>query len=184
MALAKYTKVCAKNTPGISWIAIAEKANMTALTLTTGEVSAITGSGAFKPVAFEIDTAEYKEEATGGNSIAWKQTLSFMLDKPVTAMMTFLNALTDAVACGVYAIIKDNNGVYWLIGYNSGDEKARRGLNEIKLTRDSGKKPSEQDKQTVSIELSGEIPCMAIPFDSTQTTALNGGSSPTYVDWS
>jgi hypothetical protein len=182
MALAKYTKTCAKNTPGISWLAIAEKSNVTSITLTSGEVSAVTGSLCFKPVTMEVDSGNYKESASGGVSIAYKQEISFQLGKPVTAMMTFLSALADAIPCGVYAIIKDNNGAYWLTGYNSGDEKARRGLNELKQDRDSGKKPSEAGKQVVDVVISGEIPCMAIPFDATLTEDLNDGTS-TFVDW-
>ena len=44
MAIVKYAKSCSKNVGGNSLLAIAEVANITAVTVTTGEVSAITGT--------------------------------------------------------------------------------------------------------------------------------------------
>jgi hypothetical protein len=187
MALSLYTKTCAKNTAGnYNKVFLANPGDITALTLTTGEISALTvASPLFQAVHAEIDSVNFKIEGTGGQNYFTKQTLTMKFAKKTAALMTFLNNLTTAVACGVIAVRVDGNGVAWLSGYDaSGTDKIARPYNMIKANFDSGTKPSDAEGNFYTIELSRESEWDETPFDSTLSAALLGGTATAWVDYS
>src|SRR5664279_3528557 len=63
-ALAIFTQVCGKNVSGASKIFIADKAVATAFTITSGEISAVTGTTPFQRIDAIQDSVNWKEETS------------------------------------------------------------------------------------------------------------------------
>lgn len=184
MAIVKYAYTCSKNSTGNKFLAFTEVANITSITVTSGEVSAVTMSGVtlFQQIGFELDTLERKEiSAVAKNQVAYEKTIDVTIAKPSKTNNTLIDALADAIACGVVAIVGDNNGVYWLVGWTATDGD-QRPLNMMGTNLESGKAMGEADKNVDKITISGKSAFKSLPFDSTLTTALNAGTS-TYVNW-
>lgn len=191
MALSLYTKTCGKNTPGnYNKVFLANPGDITDLTLTTNAISALTvASPLFQAVQAEIDTVNFKVEGTGGQNYFTKQTLTMKFAKKTAALMAFLTNLTNAVSCGVIAIRVDGNGTAWLSGYDTAitaevADPIARPYNQIKVTYDSGTKPSDAEGNMVTVELTRESEWDETPFDATLSAALVGGTATAWVDYS
>jgi hypothetical protein len=184
MALAIFTRTCAKNVSGASKVFVAENATITAITVASGEISAITGTTPFMRVDAEQDSVswEQKVERIGNNNSKVTNTIDFQVAPPATATNTFLQALIDGSPCGLFAIVIDGNGRCWLVGYNTTDLK-NRPLRTNNITTKTGKNISEVDGQLASIQLFNEASGIALPFDTTLTAAIVGGTS-TIIKWS
>lgn len=170
MALAPYAKATTKNVGGnFNKLFFTEIANITSVTGGT-ELTAVTMVGAtkFQMVTAEIDSVQMKIEGSGNSNYFNTQTLVMRFAKRSASLTAFINSLTDAVACGVAAIRIDGNGIAWLSGFDEqGVDKWARPYNKIKVTHDSGVKPSDENQNSVIIELSRETEYDEIPFTST-----------------
>src|SRR5512133_3849673 len=157
MALAIFTRTCAKNVSGASKVFIADASVVTAVTVTSGEVSAITGTTPFMRVDAEQDSVswEQKEERIGTNNSKISNTIDFSVVPPSKDTNTFLQALIDGSPCGLLALIQDGNGKVWLVGYNATDAKARP-LRLNNFTHATGKGVSEESGNTVPVQLYNE----------------------------
>lgn len=179
MAIAPYAKATTKNVGGnYHKLFFTEIANITSVTGGT-ELSAVTMSGStkFQMVVAELDSVQMKIEAAGGSNYFMTQTLVMRFAKRSAALTTLINSLTDAVACGVAAIRIDGNGIAWLSGFDeAGVDKWARPYNKIKVTHDSGSKPSDEDQNSVIVELSRETEYDEIPFTSTVSGYMASGS--------
>ena len=129
MALAGYTKTCGKSTSGVNTLHLTEKANVTSFTKGSDrDYTAVTmnASAVFKKYEFDQDSCEFKESVAISNGVAVvTQTIEFHLDKMSKAAATELDALLDAVFCGVIAIVKDTKGTMFVIGYSEEQLKER-----------------------------------------------------------
>ena len=183
MALGIFTRVCGKNVAGASKVFISEAASVTGVTVTTGEVSAVTGTTPFKRIDAEQDSVEWdqKVDRIGNNNTKVANKIGFDVVPPSKDTNILLNALIDGSPCGLLAIILDGNGKAWLVGYNTTDLK-NRPLRVNSINPKTGKNVSDAAGQVVPVELGNECSGLALPFDSTLTAAITGGTS-TIIQW-
>jgi len=183
MAIAKYSKTCGKNVPGNSRLFFVEAANISSITVTSNEISAVTMSDTakFREFGADIDSIKFTIEGTGSASYSEVQKLEAKFSKKTTALITAKNSLLDAVACGVAIIRVDNNGSAWLSGYTV-KEKNRRAYNKITTNFDTGAKPSDEGTAAYTITLEAEGFDDELPFDTTLNTAIVGGTA-TFIDY-
>ena len=183
MAIAKYSKTCGKNVPGNSRLFFVEAANISSITATSNEISAITMSDTakFREFGADIDSIKFTIEGTGSASYSEVQKLEAKFSKKTTALITAKNSLLDAVACGVAIIRVDNNGSAWLSGYTVKD-KNRRAYNKITTNFDTGAKPSDEGTAAYTITLEAEGFDDELAFDTTLNSAIVGGTA-TFIDY-
>jgi len=187
MAIAKYSKTCGKNVPGNSRLFFTEAANISSITATSNEISAITmtASGSdttkFREFGADIDSIKFTIEGTGSASYSEVQKLEAKFSKKTTALITAKNSLLDAVACGVAIIRVDNNGNAWLSGYTVKD-KNRRAYNKVTTNFDTGAKPSDEGTAAYTITLEAEGFDDELAFGTTLNTAIVGGTA-TFIDY-
>ena len=183
MALAIFTQNCGKNVSGASKIFIADKSVATAISITSHEVTGITGTTPFMRVDALQDSVNWKEEVAriGHNNIAVTNTVGFDIMPPSTTTSVFLQALIDGSPCGFFAIIVDGNGKCWLVGHNETDVRERP-LRLGKQTHDTGKGLKVPEGNTIPIVLENECSGLALPFDTTTTAAILGGTA-TFIKW-
>ena len=183
MAIAKYSKTCGKNVPGNSRLFFVEAGNISSITATSNEISAITMSDTakFREFGADIDSIKFTIEGTGSASYSEVQKLEAKFSKKTTALITAKNSLLDAVACGVAIIRVDNNGSAWLSGYTVKD-KNRRAYNKITTNFDTGAKPSDEGTAAYTITLEAEGFDDELPFDTTLNASIIGGTA-TFIDY-
>jgi len=183
MAIAKYSKTCGKNVPGNSRLFFVEAANISSITVTSNEISAVTMSDTakFREFGADIDSIKFTIEGTGSASYSEVQKLEAKFSKKTTALITAKNSLLDAVACGVAIIRVDNNGSAWLSGYTVKD-KNRRAYNKITTNFDTGAKPSDEGTAAYTITLEAEGFDDELPFDTTLNASIIGGTA-TFIDY-
>jgi hypothetical protein len=183
MALAIFTRTCAKNIAGASKVFVAESAVITSITVTAGEISAVAGTTPFMRIDAEQDSVnwEQKVEKIGNNNVKITETINFKVAPPATATNTFLQALIDGSPCGLFAIVIDGNGKCWLVGYNTTDLK-NRPLRINTIDMKTGENPSDADGALAAIQLLHEAGGIALPFDTALTAAIIAGTS-TIIKW-
>jgi hypothetical protein len=121
-------------------------------------------------------------ERQGLNNIKVTNEIGFQVMPPSKDTNTFLQALIDGSPCGFFAIIVDGNGKCWCVGHNATDVRERP-LRLTKQDKKTGKGLAEADGNTVMVTLGNECSGLALPFDTTLTTAILAGSS-TIIKWS
>ena len=184
MAIEKYAKTCAKNVSGNSLVCIAEVASITAVTVTTGEISAITGTTPFKEVDADIDTILREQEGEGignGANIKYTHRITMKFSKLSTGLNTLRDSLADASPCGMAVITLDGNGQAWLTGYSEADG-LNRGLMLKGDSDKSGAAPADEDGSLADIILERDSGYLDFPFDSTLNALIVAGTS-TIIDW-
>jgi len=183
MAIAKYSKTCGKNVPGNSRLFFVEAANISSITVTSNEISAVTmsDSAKFREFGADIDSIKFTIEGTGSASYSEVQKLEAKFSKKTTALITAKNSLLDAVACGVAIIRVDNNAKAWLSGYTVKD-KNRRAYNKITTNFDTGAKPSDEGTAAYTITLEAEGFDDELAFDTTLNASIIGGTA-TFIDY-
>ena len=182
MAIAVYTKVCEKNVSGNARVFVAEMSGITSITVTSGEITAITATTAFKESQADIDSLIRTEVATGTRSnISYLHRVEMKFAGPDLALNTFRNSLADASPCGMAAIVQDSNGECWLVGWNDTDTTSR-GLFLVQDDTNSGALPSDEDAQNVTIALETLSGYLDLPFDSTITATIIGDTAP-FIDY-
>ena len=183
MAIAKYSKTCGKNVPVNSRLFFVEAGNISSITVTSNEISAVTMSDTTKFCEFgaDIDSIKFTIEGTGSASYSEVQKLEAKFSKKTTALITAKNSLLDAVACGVAIIRVDNNANAWLSGYTVKD-KNRRAYNKITTNFDTGAKPSDEGTAAYTITLEAEGFDDELPFNTTLNASIIGGTA-TFIDY-
>ncbi len=178
MAIANYAKACEKNVPGIIFLAYTEIANISSITVTAGEISAITmvATETFHEFDDDIDSTQLTMEGKGANSFMQTNKIEASFSKLTKELITAKQSLVDAVVCGAAVIVTDGNGQPFLVGYNE-NEGANRPLNNLETNFTSGKKPSDEDTQKYILTISGESGYDPTPFDSTLTATITGGTA-------
>lgn len=180
MAIAAYTKACTKNVGGNSAVYLTEAANITTVTVTSGEISAaITmGSGlTFHEVEADLDNVVHTQEGVGTQTnISYTHRVEMVFSKPSTALNTLRDSLADASPCGVVAIVSDGNGISWLVGYNVTDG-TNRALYLATDSLNSGAAPADDGGQAITVALEGQSGYLSLPFDATIGATITGGSA-------
>ena len=183
-AIAVFNRTCAKNVGGNATLFWTEMASMTSFTVTAGEISAVTpnATARFMEAQGDIDTIVRKETGEGvGNNIKYVHRLEVKFQKPSTALNTLRNSLADASPCGILAIVQDNNGKCWLMGWNQTDLKLR-GLRLKQDSIESGAKPSDEANQC-TIALETETGYVCLPFDAALTAAILGKTATAFITY-
>lgn len=119
--LAGIARDCQPNMGGVAEVYLANRSDVSAVTVTDGKVSAITMvSGAtFKVYQFARGTANmtstFNVNAENGvNYVGTDLVMAF------NRMETSKRVEVTALAVNdLYAIVKDNNGAYWLLGFDN-----------------------------------------------------------------
>ena len=113
---------CKPSKGGVRNVYMANKADVASLTLTDSKISGITmeTNKKFKAYAFAPQTAsmnsDYQINQDNGTSYVLTQ-LVMIFNRMETAKRLEVVALAQAE---VVAIVEDNNGVYWYLGYDEG----------------------------------------------------------------
>jgi hypothetical protein len=183
MAIGNYVKPCAKNISGNSKLFYAETPNITSITVTAGEVSAVTMSGGTTFHEFQADSEsiQFTHSGVGSTSYAMTQTLIAKFAKKTTTLITAVDSLVDALPCGVTAIRKDNNGQAFLSGWSENllEEAAYKTIDNA---YDSGTARADEDVQAYTVTLTANNDQDEIPFDSTLNAAIAAGTA-VFITW-
>jgi len=183
--IATFTKTCTKNIAGNSALYVTEAASVDAVTVTSGEITAITMNTTllFQQVQGDLDSISRTEEGEGSQTnISYTHRVEARFAKPSKAVNTLRNSLADASACGILAIVTDGNGVSWLVGYNEADGVERA----LYLQTDSvtsGAEPTEEDAQAVTIALECSNGYVALPFESVYGATISGGTAAALINY-
>lgn len=107
------------NIAGIESIWFTEKNNISALTISGRQITAVTmvSGKVFYKWTFEPDTAFFNQPKTVTSRVPFiKQNIQFSNSKMKTTLISALEALDNCAQCGLVAIVKDNNGKFWVLG--------------------------------------------------------------------
>lgn len=182
MAIAVYPKTCASNVPGNQSIFYDEVGSITSVTISSGEVTAVTmATGTFSEFDADIDSVKMTMEGNGGSSFFQNNKVEARFSKLTKELVTAKQSLVDAVTCGAVVIVLDGNGQAWLMGWNA-TELGTRPLKKITANFDSGMKPSDEDTAAYLITIEGESGVDPLPFESTPNATIVAGTA-TWVTW-
>lgn len=120
VSLTTITRPCSNNALGLTNLYLCPPEYVTAMTLSAGEITAVTmsGSATFTEFEFAKRGANYTENATiNADSLAvnFIQTITVNFPYREKAKRQALELITAGVQ-NLYAIVKDYNGKYWLFG--------------------------------------------------------------------
>ena len=183
MALDVYTKVCAKNVSGnLNKVYFAKASSVSSVTLTSGEISAITMAVGFQKYEADIDSVQFKLEGSGSSNYFTTQTLSMKFAKKTKELTDAIDDLAVDLPCGLVAIHVDGNGTAWLTGYDvEAKDPISRPLNQMKVTFDSGMKPSDEGGNQYTVELTRESEYENYPFDATLSAAIIAATTTVFA---
>ena len=183
MALANYVKVCNKNVPGLLLLSFSPIADLDVVTVTAGEITALTmdTSKLFNEFDVDVDGGKLMMEGSGKGNYFQTNKIEARFSKLTKDLRIAKAALVDELACGLAAIISDGNSQAWLVGYSEG-ELSRRPIQQLEAAFDSGQKPSDEDAAAYILTLTQESGYDPLPFDATQSAAIIGGTA-TYIDY-
>jgi hypothetical protein len=194
MSLTGFTRTCSLASGGMKKFYAAIVADVTSFTLNSTYYNACTmvAGKVFKEFQFDRDTFELKETETIENGCKKiVHSVEFYISKMSADSRAALNEIMEASACGLIAIVEDNNGTKWTVGYSQGHLKDRalslKGANST-----SGKKLTDQNGTTITLEsedtekmriYSATVPVTNTPAvtsdaitEITSSTATGGGN--------
>jgi len=135
MAITALSLTCSSSrSAGIDKLYLIDVADLTSMTLATGLTSTygvitLTSGSVWKEIEFEQDQAFYKQTIEGemarGMQPKVKHEISIFINECSLAVRDALEDILDASPCGMFAVVKDNNGIYWVVGYCSDFLKTR-----------------------------------------------------------
>jgi hypothetical protein len=178
-AIAAFARTCGKNVTGNSSVYFTEKDNVSSVTVTAGEISAVTmeSNKSFHQADVDIDTLIRTQEGEGvAGNMKYTHRVEMKFSNLDANMNTFRDALADASACGILAIVTDGNGNSWLVGFNDTDQFSR----PLRLVQDSdttGAEPGEEDAGLTTIALECQSGYLDLPFDDTTKATISGGTA-------
>ena len=178
-AIAAFARTCGKYVTGNSAVYFSEKDNVATVTVTAGEISALTmeSGKTFHQADIDIDTLIRSQEGEGAaGNMKYTHRIEMKFSNLDANMNTFRDALTEASACGILAVVTDGNGNSWLVGYNETDTFNR----PLRLVQDSdstGAEPGEEDAGMTTIALECQSGYLDLPFDETLKGTISGGTA-------
>lgn len=155
MALtAGLSKVCSARSGGLITLYLANVDDITSFTsAATGEYTAVTmvSGKVFYKFEFKQDSGEFKESGKMNNgAFSVEHKVDVYIENLNQAIRNRLQDVADASSCGMVAIVKDANGIMWVIGYNEKFTKER----PLKLETNegsSGKAFTDPNGSTITI---------------------------------
>jgi len=182
-ALAIFTYSCTKNVSGVRKIFIAEKSVATAFTITSGEISAVTGTTPFMRVDTIQDTAKWTQKIAkvGRNNHKVDNEIEAVIRPMAKETNTFLQSLIDGSPCGFFVLVQNENGKCFVVGFSAEDLRDRP-LQLEAGDYDSGAGVGSEGAN-ILIKITGSMTGLALPLDSTLTAAVLAGTS-TICKWS
>jgi hypothetical protein len=165
--LSGITRDCSPSLGGIVEVYIANFADVTAKTVTTDKITAITmaASAKFHKYEFRRNTgslsSNYQITAESGSSFV-QSDLVLVFSRMETSKRVEMSALAQG---DLVAIVKDSNGAYWFLGFNeplvasagdglTGTQRSDRNGYSITLTDVSAELPYEVLVGTGGVDLS------------------------------
>jgi hypothetical protein len=194
MSLTGYSRTCELGSGGAKKFYAAIVADVTSFNFADPVYDAVTmvSGKSFHEYQFDPDSFEVKESETIENRCKKVvHTIEFYVGKMSAGSRAMFQELLDASDCGLIAIVEDNNGLKWVVGYSQNHLKTR--ALELKSgVQTSGKKLTDQNGLTVTLEsedtdamrlLTASIPVTSLPTVTTTaitsiaaTTAVGGGN--------
>ena len=160
------TNDCSANMGGVAVVYLANKADVSAITVTTGKVTAITmaSTAKFKTYYLKPNTASMSSTAQvnqENGSNYWQTLLQMVFNRMETTKRVEVVAMAQGELC---AIVKDANGVYWFLGQdaplvlnagdgNTGTARADRNGYSVTLEDNSLEPPMEVLVGTGGVDL-------------------------------
>ena len=145
MALAKFHKQCGKNVAGNLHLFLTDAANVSSVTVTSGEVSDIVMNlnTYFHEIQCDQNTLKRRIAGVRANEsfVNYEHLVEFVCSIASTELNVLNDGLDDASPCGILAIVVDHNGQGWLVGWSQAEE-AKRPLYLENNDFDSGDTPS------------------------------------------
>ena len=158
-------KDCLNSFGGIDTVLIADREGLDTITVTSGEITALAleTPATWQKFHFARNSGNFTEAmttdvTTGSNT--YTQTITFNLARREVNKRNAL-MLLGAGQRDLMFLVKDNNGNWWLFGYN---EDLERGLQMTGLDGGSGSAGTELNGYTPTF--SGELKEMAYAVDS------------------
>ena len=147
---------CAANMGGIKRVLLANRADVSAITIGSNKVTAITmeTSKKFYEYNFRPGTSSMKPsyQISAENGTKFVQTdLLMIFNRMETTKRVEIEAMAQA---DLYGIVEDNNGLFWLLGYD----------NPLELSQgdgDTGTARSDRNGYTVTLQDVSK----ALPFE-------------------
>lgn len=127
MSLSTYIKPCERNVAGNRWLFIANVDDIASVQVSAGVVTDIVmqSGTAFYQIQVREGSLERREDRKGEQPASWDHNIAF----DITRLDKFVNTLTDnlfhAGACGIVALVMDNNDRCWMVGWNTVELRAR-----------------------------------------------------------
>ena len=182
-ALGIFTYTCAKNVSGIRKIWIAEKSVATAFTITSGEISAVTGTTPFMRVDIVQDSGKWTQKImkVGKNNHKVENEIEALIRPLAKDTNTFLQALMDGSPCGFFVLVQNENNKCFIVGHSAEDIRDRP-LQLDAAEYDSGQ-GVDSDGANILLKITGTMTGLALPLDATLTAAVIAGTS-TICKWS
>lgn len=123
------SKVCGPISGGVKTIFLADAVNVTSFTLGTSDYTDVVMEAAelFYKFEFDQDTAEFRENterSDNGGSIT-TQELEFFFKGMTTTDRDAIEDIIDSSTCGIIAIVEDQDGLFWTLGYSEKQLKER-----------------------------------------------------------
>lgn len=123
------SKVCGAISGGVKTIYLADAVNVASFTLGTTEYTDVVmeSSELFYKFEFDQDTAEFRENSErsdNGGSIT-TQEVEFFYKGMSQADRDSIEDIIESSTCGIIAIVEDQDGVLWTVGYSEKQLKER-----------------------------------------------------------
>lgn len=159
------SKGCATSTGGVSAIYLTDLSSVTGYTAAGGTVTSIAmgASQSFYSFEFNRNSAQMDDNATPNadlGSLFYDQTVTFAISRREVSKRNTIALLMNK---DLVAIVKDQNGLYWLLGKENG-------LRVTELPSSSGK--AKGDLNGYTFTLKGEEPEQAYGIDASAVTAV------------
>ena len=154
MALTGYTKVCGFQSGGGKKVWLIEPADLTSFTKTLEAYTAVTVAAqkVFKKYEFDNDSCELKEDVSiENNCLKVVHGLVFYLAKLGATARAAVSEIALASSCGLIAVVEDNNGTRWVLGYSENHLKVRPLMLKT-AAGTTGKKLNDANGYTVALE--------------------------------
>tara|TARA_R110000772_G_scaffold54188_1_gene123678 strand:- start:212 stop:703 length:492 start_codon:yes stop_codon:yes gene_type:complete len=148
---------CSDSLGGIVEVLISERDNITAFTEASGDISAITQSGATNFYRYELKkesgslTSTATVDQTGGTSF-YDNVAAFTINKMSAAKS---NSLKMLMLARLFVIVKDNNNVYWALGADNFAEGSS-------LVGQTGQAYGDPNQYQIELMDKSQFPCYGV----------------------
>ena len=160
-----YSLDCKDSSGGIVEVYFIEKANVSSIATASGVVTGITKAATKRFWKYELpkETGSFSsnpQPSQENGTLFFEQTLTIVVNKLTTAVNTELKLLAQNV---LIAVVKDNNGIFWMLGKD-------RGIDMGASTSGSG--TAYGDRSGYQLEFMGKEPDGLIEVNSSVAAAL------------